>query len=88
MWARWTPQLNFFLPTFASHKIAIFFSWLHFSTLFLYFFKYKQHNMTICRFFQQGRCARGNTCNFEHVQPNGQGFGNQAGAAAAANKYK
>jgi nucleoporin NUP42 len=48
--------------------------------------------MTICRFFQQGRCARGNTCNFEHIQPNGQGFGNQAGAAgaagAAANKYK
>ena len=29
-------------------------------------------SMVLCKFFQEGRCNRGNSCNFEHVNPRSQ----------------
>eukprot|EP01134_Creolimax_fragrantissima_P007423 CFRG7423T1 len=31
--------------------------------------------MTVCKFWAQGNCNRGNACKFEHVGPSGGGGG-------------
>lgn len=44
--------------------------------------------MAICKFFQQGSCRNGNSCNYEHVSPqNKWGSSTTTGAATTA-KYK
>ncbi|KAI7873041.1 hypothetical protein BDF14DRAFT_1992458 [Spinellus fusiger] len=41
--------------------------------------------MVLCKFFQEGRCQRGNNCNFEHTLPNG--VKGKASGAVATEKY-
>ncbi|SCW04113.1 LAFE_0H06216g1_1 [Lachancea fermentati] len=44
-------------------------------------------NKTPCKYFQQGKCKKGNSCNFAHVFTNDSGRPNYAGRAAQDDRY-